>query len=64
MCGNCAKLESKLDDQFMELNKMELKAEEAECAHRVLDDSNIPKELDGKTLTLVGRIELSWELLK
>lgn len=64
MCGNCAKLEAKLDDQFIELNKVRLKSEEAECAHRILDDNNVPKEIDGKDLSLVGRIQLSWEILK
>lgn len=34
----------------------EYAAEEAECVRKILDDKKVPKELDGKPLSLVGRV--------
>lgn len=39
-----------------EISRREHAEEELECAHRVLDDMGAPKDRDGNTLSLVGRI--------
>ena len=38
-------------------NKIELLQEDIECVHKYLDDEDVERTLNGKTLSLVGRIK-------
>lgn len=49
-------LASKYSELKAENNKLELRAEDADCADKYLDDINIPRKLGDNEYSLVGRI--------
>jgi SOS-response transcriptional repressor LexA len=42
-------------------NQLEIAKEDIECAHMSLDDVGAPREIDGKPLSIIGRVRAKYE---